>query len=377
MEGAGNVRIREEHRMRVINVIRAAGSISRIEIGKILGLSGSTVTRVVERLITEGVVIESGISPAHYGRKPINLSLNPDAYYCIGVNISKKSIHASLVDFAMGLKKSLRADIRDLQSGEALIERVCALIEELLHALPHPERLLGIGVGVPGTVDFTSGDVLDFGFTHHLARIPLRDILEKRFNFKVMVDNNANTRALGELWFGYAAGCRNMAFVICSEGIGAGIISDGEIVRGKTNITGEIGHQVVLMDGRPCACGKRGCVEAYCATDNIEAQAAEAGRPDADLRIICRLAERNDPICAALIERVVKALATGVQNMVGMFSPELVVLSGTLFDACPTLFTRVVETINSPDVRFLNRKIDDNLYEIGAAALIYKSFFKD
>ncbi|HBF37462.1 MAG TPA: hypothetical protein DDW50_09095, partial [Firmicutes bacterium] len=260
-------------------------------------------------------------------------------------------------------------------------------------------KILGVGIGAPGIVDYNRGIILDFAIAHQLVDIHLKDYLWERTGWEIAIDNNANTRALGEYWYGFGAGCQNLIYVICSEGVGNGIIIDGKVLRGKNNFTTGLGHMIVNSDGRLCNCGRHGCIEAYSSTEALEKNTQEALKnglkslllekagtqfEKVDYSLICHCAEAGDSLCLQMLEEAAYYLSIGLSNQIGSFNPELIVLSGTLFDASATFFERVktltLEKIFSPlagGVIIKKRQVRDNLYEVGAATLVFKSFFND
>lgn len=398
-EKTGNIKIRTEHKLKVLSIIRKDSSVSRTEIFERTNISKPTVTRIIQDLLDEGLVVELGRSDVLSGRKPVNIGLNPNAYYTIGINLTKGYIYASVMDFSMNLKYKSITGIQQVKNEKDFLKTIDQIVNKLLqNSGILKEQVLGIGVGVPGIVNFETGEILDFGFTHNFPNMKLKEHLEETFGLKVLVDNNANTRALGEYWYGYGVGYSNIVFVICNEGIGSGIICEGNILRGKNNITGEIGHMTINIDGRKCTCGRLGCIEAYCSTDSITAFAKRALRngvassllyekngnlDEIDYKNICECYDSGDDLCNQLMEDAACILSAGLQNLIALIAPEMLILSGNLFDASKTFFNRVVELTRErirnsalQEVLFLNRKIADNLYEAGAAALIYKSFFE-
>lgn len=396
----GNSKIRHKHRFIILNFIREHGSVSRTEIHEKTRISKPTITRVIEELLKEKLVRESGTGESEGGRKPVYVELNPSALYCIGINISRNRIRASIVDMAMNVIDRKVVSIKHIMDADTFQDTIAATIRELYQECNVDfDKILGIGIGVPGLVDFDSGAIVDFASGHNLTNIHLKEFLEDKFNLEVFVDNNAKTRALGEYWYGYGAGYKNLLFVICSEGIGSGIIINGNIARGKSNVTGEIGHMIVNIDGRKCNCGRYGCLEAYCSTEaieNITKEALKRGRSSSimesvngnielvDYKLICECAELGDQLCLEILEEAACILSTGLVNTIGIINPELVILSGDLFDESEYFYNSVTKhtkekLLNSSaqDVIFMKRKVKDSLYEIGAATMVYKAFFTE
>lgn len=399
----GNSRIREDHKIIVLNYIRINKAVSRTDIYKNTNISKPTVTRVIEQLLQEGLVVESGIAAneSEVGRKPIYLQINPSAHYCIGINISKKAIRASIIDLSMNIIFKKTTSIKHINEVDEFKNIVLNCIEELLTEVKgiDKSKILGVGIGVPGSVDYDKGIIVAFASKPNIVNVNLKDYIEEKLNIHVLIDNNAKTRALGEYWYGYGSGYKNIIFVVCSEGIGSGIIVDGNILRGKNNETGEFGHMSINTDGRRCSCGRYGCVEAYCALESVENEikiALKHGRKSIvmesvegdieaiDYKLICEAANKNDLLCKEQLEEVACFFSTGLANMIKIINPELVILSGELFDESQYFYKLVKEYTKdrllsnlSQDVVLMNRRVKDSLHEIGAATLVYKEFFRD
>jgi predicted NBD/HSP70 family sugar kinase len=396
----GTSKIRVEHSSAILNQIRRFGPVSRTEIYEKTTISKATVGRVIEDLLKKGFIRETGSGVSQLGRKPVQIELAPEARYCIGVNISRNHLLVSLVNFTMEVVRKKTLKLKGVDSPEIFKQTVVRNIQELItESGVAPRKILGVGIGAPGIVDYNQGIIVDFATAHWLMDIRLKEYLQTETGWNITIDNNANTRALGEYWYGFGTGCQNLIYVICSEGVGSGIIVDGKVLRGKNNITAGLGHMTVNADGRLCGCGRHGCVEAYSSTEALEKMTREAlkqGRKSrvleqagndpeqVDYLLICRCAAEGDALCREKLEEAAAYLSIGLANQIGIFNPEMIILSGTLLDVSPAFFERVktltLAKIFSPlagDVIFKKRQVRDNLYEVGAATLIFKSFFKD
>jgi predicted NBD/HSP70 family sugar kinase len=376
-EVSGNKRLRNEHQKKVLNLIRLSGQISRVDIGNRIDLSKATVTRVIDDLLKEGLVREAGQAESKVGRKKTFLEIVPNSCFAIGVNLSKNYVYASLIDITMKSLGKVEHSLRGVRSNEEFYHLIISVIEELLEKTRvSVDSILGIGVGVPGLVDFESGVIWKLDITHSLANVSLKDKLEHHFNLPATVDNNVNTLALGEYWFGYgwAENVQQLVYIFSSEGVGGGVVTDGRLFRGKHNIAAEIGEMIVNMDDP----ATKGRVEDYCSTDVVESVTNMA------FEEACKLALEGDPLCKNAIEQAIKALGVGLVNVINLLDPEIVVLSGKFIEAYPPFFAKVETYARSlmvseisRQVKILRRAYYDAPYEIGAAALIFIPFFND
>jgi predicted NBD/HSP70 family sugar kinase len=396
----GNTKIREEHKKEILRFVRKYGPLSRTKIFKKTNISKPTVSRIIDALLDDGIIMETGVGESSIGRRPVNIELNPSARSFVGVNISKNTVSASLVDLCMNVVANRSVSIKGLSEVGRFLNLVAGIIEELINGTQTaPGKVSGVGVGTPGLVDFEKGVIKDFAIAHSMVDVHLKEFLEDRLKIPVFVDNNANTRALGEYWYGYGTGYKDIIFVICSEGVGSGIISGGNLLRGQNNITAGFGHVSVDMDGRRCRCGGFGCIEAYCSTEVIEETARDllktgsalmlaeklvSGMDSLDYKAVCKCAEEGDRQCMGILDEAAKAMGTGLANMVVIFNSEIIILSGSMFDESGYFFDQVLEITrqrleNSPakNLLFRKRRVKDALYEVGAATLVLKEFFKD
>jgi glucokinase len=230
----------------------------------------------------------------------------------------------------------------------ALAERAIA---ETRRTVPGAE-ILGVGVGAPGPLDTRSGVVL---LTPNLGwvNLPLRQIIHDRLGLPAELDNDANCAVLGEWWVGAARGTRNAIGLTIGTGIGGGIILDGKLYHGASDVAGEIGHTTIDTEGRRCKCGNYGCLEAYASGPNIAMRAREALEAGAESTLpsecggdlgritaqtVYDAAYAGDELALEVVNDTAKFLAVGVANLLNVFNPEVVVVCGGVTLAGDHLF---------------------------------------
>jgi len=361
-------------------------------------MSKPTVTRIVDTLCDSGIVHEIGVVETSLGRKPIQVALNPNAFFTIGVNITLESIHITLVNVGMEVIDSCEVSMHAIGTVDTFQDKIAEAIMGIIAKNGiEKSKMLGVGIGSPGLVNHKKGIIGDFGIRHTLYDIPIKSFLEQNTGFAVVVDNNANTRMVAEYWGGYGKEYSHSIYVICSKGVGSGSIIAGNILRGRNDVSGEFGHMTINVDGRKCICGKYGCIESYCSLEAFEEITREALRlgkrshvvelmegdiEKVDYHAICRCAEENDPFCKERLEITAHLFGIGLANLVGIINPEIVIMSGELFDDSEYFYNCVVETVQKSiecvlprDITFKKRNMDDVLYRIGAAALVLKELF--
>ncbi len=238
----------------------------------------------------------------------------------------------------------------------AVLDRLVALaartIARTRAELPGVE-IAGVGVGAPGPLDTRSGVVL---LTPNLGwvNLPLRRIIHDRLALPAALDNDANCAVLGEWWVGAARGSRTAIGITIGTGIGGGLILDGRLFHGASDVAGEIGHTTIDTEGRRCKCGNYGCLEAYASGPNIALRAREAIEAGAESRLpeyvggdlgritaqtVYQAAKEDDVLALEVVNDTAKFLGVGLANLVNVYNPEVVVVCGGVTLAGDHLFT--------------------------------------
>jgi glucokinase len=236
-----------------------------------------------------------------------------------------------------------------------VLERLVGLAERAIEAtrreVPGAE-ILGVGVGAPGPLDTKHGIVL---LTPNLGwvNMPLRQIIHDRLNLPAALDNDANCAVLGEWWVGAARGARHAIGITIGTGIGGGLILDGKLYHGASDVAGEIGHTTIDTEGRRCKCGNYGCLEAYASGPNIALRAVEEIEAGAVSRLsslvggdlskvtaqtVYQAAQDGDHLALEVVNDTAKFLGVGIGNLLNIFNPEVVVVCGGVTLAGDHLF---------------------------------------
>ena len=264
----------------IMRALRRQGRISRTEISSITGWSKAKASQEIRSLVNKGYLVEIGEGVSQGGRKPRLLRINNQLGYIAGIDIGATSVDIALADVS-GLILQRCSETTDVKlNPKSVLGRCVELLLELVQAQSvSPNQVLGIGVGVPGPVDFARGVLVAPPLMPEWENFPIRDFFKQTFTSAfVVVDNDVNIMALGEQRAGEGAGIDHFIFVKIGTGIGAGIISNGKIHRGSDGSAGDIGHICVDKNGPLCACGNKGCLEAMAAGPAIVSKAMEAAR---------------------------------------------------------------------------------------------------
>ena len=264
----------------VMRAIRRQGSISRTEISNITGWSKAKASQEIRNLVHKGYLLEIGEGVSQGGRRPQIIRINDQLGYIVGIDIGATSLEIAVADVAgkISHRRSEAADVR--MKPEVLLDRCIEIIKDMINALSSSiDRILGIGVGVPGPVNFARGVLVAPPLMPDWENFLIRDYFKQAFPSSfVVVDNDVNIMALGEQRAGDGANIDHFIYVKIGTGIGAGIVSNGKIHRGSDGCAGDIGHICVNKQGPLCSCGNTGCLEAMAAGPAIAAKAMQAAQ---------------------------------------------------------------------------------------------------
>ncbi|MDO0933437.1 ROK family transcriptional regulator [Streptomyces sp. DG2A-72] len=315
--GANLLALRSHNTALVLDLLRAADAdgISRLELAERTGLTPQAVSKITARLRDAGLVAEAGRRASTGGKPRTVLRLVPEAGHAVGVHLDRDELRAVLVDLK-GSVVGERCTPLDLGAGaEAVLGEVEGAVAAVLGADAVP-GLTGVGVALPGPLDHARGVLHRVTGFPEWDGYPLRAALEGRLGVPVVVDKDTNAAALG-LAVGRGGGGGSFAYLHLGTGLGAGLVIGGNVHRGARTGAGEFGHQVIQLDGPPCTCGNRGCIEALCLGAVARGEIDEAAR----------------------------VLGAGAANLVGLLDIDVVLLGGRTVAAAPEVFVRGVGAV--------------------------------
>ena len=296
--------------------------LSRAEVARRMGLSRAAASLIAEELLREGFLTEAPVAtPVPSGRPPIALSIAKDAAFALGVYLNRDGCTAGVVSLAGETVAKARFRLESEGRTEMLAEKLQSLLDA--SAVPR-EKLIGVGVSAPGPLDMEEGKILNpprFSLWHGTA---LASPLEDALRLPVYVENNASSLARYHLGKPEAQGSENFLLLLVDSGIGSGVVLGGKLFYGAAAFTGELGHTTVKLDGRLCACGNRGCLEAYAAIPSLLAGTRFSSWEDVvNERLVATDA-------AALFEAEAEYLSAGIVSLANLLALDTVLLSGDL-----------------------------------------------
>ncbi len=384
--------------MAVLEHVRAHGESSRARLVEATGLGRSVVTQHVDSLLAYGLIAEDGLGPSTGGRAPRLLRFRADAGYLLVADLGATSTDVALADLS-GEVLVHRAEPSDISAGpDAVLTRVERLFDKCVQdAGALPGSLWGIGIGVPGPVEFESGRPISPPIMPGWDGYRLRERFADR-NVPVWVDNDVNVMALGELEAGCGRGVKNFVFVKIGTGIGAGIVVDGRIHRGAQGSAGDVGHIHVQAGDREviCRCGMNGCLEAFAGgaalardakaaalegrSETLRAMLDEKGVLEAaDVAFASTHGDRTSVELMTEAGRLIGQMLTGIVNF---FNPSLIVIGGGVSGSGDQLLATIRQTIYRRSLPLATRdlivrrsELDGHAGVIGAATMVANELF--
>ncbi|RME77248.1 MAG: ROK family transcriptional regulator [Chloroflexi bacterium] len=371
----------EQAEAEVVAAIREAGTLSRTDLARQLGYSRSNITSTVQGLLERHIITEVGPGESQGGRRPVMLSLNGKLGYVVGIDLGATSLDMALADFNGHLleRSSEPADVRD--APEKVLGRMTEIALEFLQRRRiQPEQVLGIGVGVPGPVQFSSGLLIAPPLMPRWEAFPIKDFFRDTFPAaRVVVDNDVNVMAIGELYAGAGKGIDNFLFIKIGTGIGCGIICKGQIYRGSDGCAGDVGHICIDYNGPVCHCGNVGCLEAMAAGPPIAARAEEAARRGQSEFLAQRLAAKGaltakdvseaaatgDQVANQIIKESGRMIGGMLAGLVNFYNPRLILIGGGVSKTGYKLLSAIRQAVLRRSTALSTRDLHIDLSSLG------------
>ncbi len=369
----------------IIQALRQSESISRTDLSRQTNWSRPKITAEVSRLIHRGILVEVGEGNSDGGRRPRLLKLNRLLGYVVGLDVGATSIDLAVADLNAHVlsRDSGPADVRE--EPTVLMGQIRdRILKMLARAGLQPKQVLGIGIGVPGPVDFANGVLVAPPLMPAWEGFSIRDFFHATFPAAcVMVDNDVNIMALGELRAGAGVGIDNFIFVKIGTGIGAGIVCNGQVHRGSSGSAGDIGHICADHHGPVCRCGNIGCLEMMAAGPAIAARAVEAAQTGSSLILAKKLESNNgalksEDVAAAaregdraaieIIQSSGQLIGDVLAGLVNFFNPSLIIVGGGVANIGNQLLASIRQAVLRRSTALATRNLAANYSSIGTEA---------
>jgi len=326
-QAASSEVVRDINRRIVLNLIRTRQPISRADLARVSGLQRSTISLIVEELIEENWVLEGPTGRLPRGRRPTFLRLNEERVI-IGVDLRpiQTTVAVADVNGRFSFQEAMETPADPGRAMDELVRRIQHVVR-----LCQGKKIEGIGISLPGRYD-RALDRLLFAPNLKWRDVDIRNPIAEATGLEVELENAANACVLAAVWFDRMESCRNLAAVTVSEGIGTGLLINGQLARGLSSMAGEFGHVALDPDGPLCGCGSRGCWEVFASNRAalryyLETNAEPAGLGFLDL---LRLADQGDARAARALETQAHYLGRGMRMIVAGLAPERIVVVGDL-----------------------------------------------
>jgi glucokinase len=301
--------------------------------------------------------------------------------YIIGIDLGGTNLKLGLFDQKLKIKDRKVLSTRVFKAKDSLIKAIVGSVEDVLCRNNLKKKdILGIGLGLPGPIDFPRGVVHFFPNIPGWKNIPLKKILKARLAMEIFMDNDANLMSLAEQRLGAARNFRNVFCVTLGTGIGGGIILEGRLYRGSGFASGEIGHIPINESGPRCNCGGIACIESYIGNRRIMSAAAKIFGKKITLEQLSQLAKKKNRPACAIWSGAGKKLGIALTGVVNLLNPDCVVIGGGVANAGKALFESIKNTVKirampvqAAQVKILKAKLGDDAGMIGAALLVKES----
>ncbi len=385
----------------VLMMLLRYGSLSRVGLSQLTGLSTTTITNLISELIERGVVIQDGEQQSSrqrgVGRPQMSLRLVAESHYAIGVHFGVGRVNVAICDLLAKpvLVRSIEHPME--QPAETVLDQTHDLVGTLVKESGiEQHQIVGLGVGASGLVDPTTG-VNVIAPNLNWRDVPIRDRFRTAVPYPVTVDNNVRAMALGEALFGAGQDVYSLAFVYARIGVGAGLVVGGQLYYGGGAGAGEIGHTTILPHGGAnCRCGNSGCLESLVSEPVIIALAEEIARQDPGGQLAAHLAapegrmidrvfaaaRAGDEATRVMLEARAYYMGIALANLVNILNPELIIMGGVFAWGKDLLLPIVQDTMRQrafarlgDKVQLVTPSFEDNAGVIGAAALALNEFF--
>jgi glucokinase-like ROK family protein len=363
-------------------------------LSRTIKMSTPTITRAIDELIEEQMVREIGIGESTGGRRPSIYGLMASSRYVIGIDLERYFIRMGIFDF----DNKPVSEIHELNEGLETHNDIPGFLAEKVYELIEAynidrNKLLGIGISLPGLIDLRSG----ISYTYLNTGRPTAKELMDRLGLPVFLEQDTRSMAWGEQAFGLAHGHQNVLCLNIGSGIGLSMILNGKIYTGHSGYSGEFGHIQIEPNGQLCHCGKIGCIETVASGKVLISKAKKdisegsitqiSGMIEGDLgklniKVILDAARAGDQYAIDLLGRIGEALGKGLSTLIHLFNPELIIIGGEMSKAADFLISPIESNLNiytiariRKDAMIVSSELGDNARLMGTVALVMNKIF--
>lgn len=345
----------------VLDLIRRSDGLTRADIVERTGLARATVAARLDTLVGAGL-ITAGSTTAARGRPPSQFHLRDDRGVLLIADAGATSVHAALTDLAGRVRADARTLLEVTIGPQEWLATVDRLFTDLLDEIgASAAKVRGVGIALPGPVDFATGTVVSPPIMTGWDGYPIPTWFAGRYDCPVLVDNDANAMTVGEHATAHPD-ASSMLMLKIATGIGAGIVADGHIYRGADGAAGDLGHLQIERpgEGEPpvCRCGNLGCIEAYAGGWALARDLRAGGRAADTTFDVIGLVNAGDPLATALVRRAGRTIGVGIADAVSLLNPAVVVIGGELAAAAGHLMAGIRESVYRRSLPLATRRLE-------------------
>lgn len=390
------MQLKNFNRRSVLSYIRRNTCVTKAGLSTVTGLTFMAIKKILEELEELNLIRTGNMETGGIGRHAVSYTINENYGYTIGVHINIFSTSAAVIDLHGNILAIENYDMKEsIDSQIAFVEMITGLISKVVEKSKVDEtKILGIGVGVPGPIDFASGAIQSPPNLPVLRYLPLKQILEQKFPYKVYVQKDTNALVVGEYWRGEGIGHSNVFYIDVDMGIGSGLVINGEVNQGANDVAGEFGHITLDINGPLCNCGNKGCLEALSSGLSILRELAEQlaneqqhplypNRNNLAIQDVFDMVVKNDLLTISIINKSAFYMGIAISNLVNILDPHIIVLGGILIQKCLGYFDIVRDVANArrmkgaKETRIVASELESWAGVIGAGEIVADNFFND
>lgn len=367
----------------VLHLIRSGRARTRGELGQVTGLARSTVSQRIDALKAAGLIVElDEAAPSTGGRPPSLLGFNADAGIVLAADLGVTHSRVAASNLLADSIAETTAEI-DINLGpDEVLTWLDSMFTDLLAQIGRPmSEVRGIGIGLPGPVDYSNGMAVNPPIMAGWHRFPVAERCRSLYDVPVLVDNDVNIMALGEYWV-MEPKVEDFVFIKVGTGIGSGLILGGRLHRGAKGAAGDIGHVQTASDGPVCRCGNNGCLEASAGGAAIAAHLRESGYEASNTRDVVRLVQQGNRDAIRSVRSAGRLLGQVLASTVNLLNPALIMIGGDLALAEQQLLAGIREvvyqrstTLSTTDLQIVGSSLGDRAGISGAAAMVIENIF--
>ena len=359
--------VKKGNKSLILDKIIDSSPISRASVASQTGLNKGTVSSLVSELIEDHLIYESGPGKSSGGRRPVMLLFNNVAGYSIGLDLGVNYLLGLLTDLEGNVHQEKMITFTSVTYKE-IEANLFTIIDYLISSAPEsPHGVVGIGIGVPGIVA-KNGEIL-FAPNLNWENIDLKTVMENKYNLPVIIENEANAGAYGEKQFGVGKEFDNIIYISAGIGIGVGLILNGDLYKGNSGFSGELGHMTIQVEGARCRCGNEGCWELYASEKALLNNARKSlpsslSNEDISLTNLLKLAENGNEEVLRLFEKSGDYLGVGINNIINIFNPQQVIIGNRMATGEKWLSKSLTNRVSNQALWFQQSDLKINFSEL-------------